>query len=105
MSGLLGYIHEFHPYDALFVVPVVVSVWLFLKQRRSRFTFVETLVGSAVASTFVSLILMALMTGPWVLVGITAGLILMIYVPICLAVGVITATAANAAARKSNASN
>jgi hypothetical protein len=103
MSGFLNYIHEFHPYDALLVVPVVVSVWLFLKQRDSGLGFAATLFGSAVASTFVSLVLMALITGPWALIGITAGLIFMIYVPICLAVGLITITAAKLAARKSNA--
>ena len=103
MSGFLNYTHEFHPYDAHFVVPVVVSVWLFLKQRDSRFGFVETLFGGAVASTFVSLLVMLMITGPWALIGVTAGLTLMLYLPISLVVGLITMAATKNADRKSNA--
>jgi hypothetical protein len=101
MTGFLDYIHEFHPYDALFLVPVAISAWLFWKHRTGKFTFFETLFGSAIASSFVTLLIMAVMTGPWALIGITAGLILMIYLPVCLVVGLTTVTAAKAVARKS----
>ena len=103
MSGFLEYIHEFHPYDGLFVVPAVVSVWLFWKYPNGKFTFLETLFGSLIASTSVTLLVMALVIGAWSFIGISAGLILMIYAPICLVAGLITIAASKAASRKSNA--
>ncbi len=91
---MIDYIHQFHPYDALLIVPVVVTALLFWKHRRSSFTFFETLSGSVIASTFVTVIVMALMAGPWPLIGVTLGLIAALYVPICLVVGAITSAAA-----------
>jgi hypothetical protein len=103
MSGLLDYIHEFHPYDILFVVPVVFSAWLFWKHRHSKFTFFETLFGSAVASTFITIVIMAFMIGPWALIGVTAGLILGLYALVCLAVGLLATAAAKTSFRKFDA--
>ena len=87
---LIDYLHEFHPYDWLFVVPITVSALLFWKHQGSHFSLFETAVGSAVAATMVTLAIMSLMFGVWSLIGITAGLILAIYLPICAIVGLIT---------------
>ena len=103
MTAFLDYIHEFHPYDLLLVVPVALSGWLFWKHRGSRFTFFETLIGAVIASTFVTLVVTALIVGPWALIGITAGLVAALYVPICLVVGLATLAATRRYSRNSNA--
>ena len=91
--GVIDYIHEFHPDDWLFVVPVAISALLFWKHQGSRFSFFETVFGSAVASAFVTVTIMALMFRVWSLIGITAGLIVLIYLPICAVVGLLTSKA------------
>ena len=88
--SVIDYIHEFHPYDWLFVVPVAVSALMFWRHRGSRFSFLETVFGSAVASAFVTVMIMALRFGVWSLIGITAGFIVLIYLPICAVVGILT---------------
>ena len=90
LTAVIDYIHEFHPYDAMFVVPVVVSAWLFWKHRKSNFTFIETLFGSVAASTVATLIIMAFIVGPWPLIGITLGFVALLYLPVCAAVGLAT---------------
>lgn len=90
---VIDYIHEFHPYDPLFVVPVAASVLLFWKHRESTFSFLGRLLASVTASALATVLIMAVMTGPWPLIGLTFGFIAVLYLPICLIVGAITSVA------------
>lgn len=105
MTGLLpAWVYEFHPHDWLLVFPVAASLICF---GMRRWHFILALLIAVGAATGLSLFAMMIEIGrPWALIGITAAFILCLYLPICLAVGLLLEAArwiARASAREKHA--
>jgi hypothetical protein len=88
MTGLLPpWVYEFHPHDWLFVFPVAASVLCFGSRRRH---FILALLIATCAAVALSLFAMMIEIGrPWALIGVTGTFIFGLYLPICLAAGLL----------------